>query len=136
MIEAGTIKSVEGHHVIVKLEVHGGCANCGMNQFCHSTGSGDREIRVLTGGIECRPGDIVEIETPARGLVSAAFLIFILPLLLAFGTYAIVYSQTNDTGWGVVGFLSCFVLSMGLVARANKLIRKALPVQPKIVRIL
>jgi len=134
MLESGQIKSLKGRYAIIELESRGGCAQCGMNHFCRSTESDMREMRVLKNNVACRPGDIVEVETPARGLVSASFLIFILPLLLAFGAYAVVYYRTDNTGWGVVAFLSCFVLSMGFVAGANKWISKAVSVQPKIVR--
>jgi positive regulator of sigma E activity len=134
MIESGQIISVEGRYAIIELEARGGCAQCGMNHFCHSTGSDMREMRVLKNDITCRPGDTVEIEIPARGLVSASFLIFILPLLLAFGAYALVYYRTDNTGWGVAAFLSCFVLTMGLIAWVNKWISKAVSVQPRIMR--
>ena len=134
MKELAILKSIEGREAIVELESRGGCSRCGMNTFCHSTGQGHRELRVGLGGKTYKPGDVVEIETPARGILGASFLVFILPLILSFAVYGIVFSITKNTESGIVGFVGCFILTMGSVAWLNKFLGKRKVFRPLIVR--
>ena len=70
MKEMGRIIRIEGRLGIVELSPRGGCKNCAMNYFCHSTGMGKHELALGLGGKECDPGDVTEI--PDKRIVIAA----------------------------------------------------------------
>lgn len=134
MRELGTIVRIEEGKGIIHLDSRGGCKSCAMNMHCHVTGTGKRELRLGLGGRDYSAGDVVEIETPARSVVTAAFLVFILPLMLSIATYFLVYSMTASTGQGLAGFFGCFVLSEVLVAWIDKVFGRGRFFEPRIVR--
>lgn len=134
MKELGKIIRIEGDKGIVQLESRGGCKSCGMNAYCHSTGADKRELKLDLGGRVYVPGDAVEIETPARSLLTAAFLVFILPLLLSMTAYLIVHALTGSTGLGLVGFFGCFILSEFLISWIDKTLGQGRFFEPRIVR--
>ena len=134
MKEWGKVVRIEEGKGIIQLESRGGCKFCGMSGYCRSTGTGTRELKLGLGGKEITQGDVVEIETPARSLLAAAFLVFILPLLLSIATYFVVYSLTGRTGSGLLGFFGCFVLSEFLIAWIDKSFGRGRFFEPRIVR--
>lgn len=134
MKELGKIVRIEEGRGVVQLEARGGCKSCGMSAYCHATGTGTRELRLTLGEKDYSSGDIVEIETQARGLVTAAFLVFILPLFLSVAAYFIVYSLTGSTGYGMIGFFTCFGLSELLIAWIDRMFGRKRFFEPRIVR--
>ena len=133
MIETGKVVRIEEGKGVIQLESKGGCKSCGMNAICHSTGTSTRELKLELGGEKIIPGDIVEIETPARSVLTAAFLVFILPLLLSMAAYFIVYSSTGSTGLGLAGFFGCFILSEFIIAWIDKSFGRGRFFEPRIV---
>jgi len=134
MKEFGEIVRIEGRKGIVQLESKGGCKSCGMNAYCRSTGESTRELKLELEGREYEPGDVVEIETAARSLLTAAFLVFILPLLLSTAAYFIVYALTKSTGLGLISFFGCFIVSEFLISWIDKSFGRGRFFQPRIVR--
>lgn len=134
MIELGKIVRIEDGKGVVQLDARGGCKHCGMNSFCQATGTGKRELKLGLGGQEIVEGDFVEIETPARSVLTAAFLVFILPLLVAIGAYMTVFSLTKDNGYGLLAFFVLFVVSMILVSFIDKVFGRGRFFEPRIVR--
>ena len=134
MKELGKIIRIEGKRGIVHMDAKGGCKSCGMNLYCKSTGPGNRELSLELGDQPYSSGDLVEIETPARSFLMAAFLVFILPLLLSMTAYFVVYKLTQQTDYGLIGFFTCFVLSMLLIAGIDKLFGRKRFFEPKIIR--
>ncbi len=134
MKELGRIISIENSSGIVELSPHGGCKNCAMNNVCHTTGEGKRVLPVRLRGEIYNPGDTVEIETPARSHIMAAFLVFILPLILSIAAYGLVYTTTKSQGYGIAGFAAAFVLSEFLIAWIDKHFGKSRFFEPFIVQ--
>ncbi len=134
MKEFGEIVRIEGRKGIIQLESKGGCKSCGMNTYCHSTGESTRELELELEGREYKPGDVVEIETPARSLLTAAFLVFILPLLLSTAAYFIAHAFTKSTGLGLISFFGCFIVSEFLISWIDKSFGRGRFFQPRIVR--
>ncbi len=134
MRELGVIVRIEEGKGVIHLDSRGGCKSCAMNRHCHATGTGKRELQLGLGGRDYAAGDVVEIETPARSVLTAAFLVFILPLVLSGATYFLVYSMTASTGQGLLGFFGCFVLSEVLVAWIDKVFGRRQFFEPRIVR--
>ena len=134
MREVGRVIRIEGNRGIIQMDAKGGCRSCGMNMYCQSTGSGNRELSLELGEGVYSPGDIVEVETPARSYLMASFLVFILPLILSMAAYFVVFTLTKQTGYGVMGFFSCFILSEFLIAGIDKLFGRKRFFEPMIVR--
>lgn len=134
MIELGKIVRIENGKGVVQMDARGGCRHCGMNNYCHSTGTGKRELKLGLEGRDVAEGDFVEIETPARSVLTAAFLVFILPLLIAIGAYMGVYSLTKDNGYGLLAFFVLFVVSMILVSFIDRVFGRGRFFEPRIVR--
>ena len=134
MKEVGKIMRIEEGKGFIQLEVKGGCRHCGMNAYCHSTGTGTRELMLGLGGKEFAPGDLVEIETPARSLLMAAFLVFILPLFVSMAAYFVAHSLTGRSDVGLFSFFGCFILAEALVAWIDRSFGRGRFFEPRIVR--
>lgn len=133
MIELGKVIRIEDGKGIVQLDARGGCGHCGMNEFCRASGTGKRELTLGLGGRPVKEGDYVEIETPARSVLLAAFLVFLLPLLLASGAYVAARALAGE-GYGIPAFFGVFIVSMILVAFLDRVIGRGRFFEPRIVR--
>ncbi len=111
MKESGVIVDIDNNKGIVRLNSKRECRNCSMNQLCQSSASGDRELEVELEDRAYQIGDCVQIMTSAESYVTAAALIFILPLIIAIAGYALIYSITRSQGWGIAGFTGFLILS-------------------------
>ena len=134
MIETGTLIRKEKGKAVIQMDVRGGCQSCGMNNYCRKTGTDKRELNLPLGDVKASPGDMVEIETPARSMITAAFLVFILPLLVSITAYTIVFSQTASQGISLGVFFGSFILSEFLVAVIDKVLGRGKYFEPRIVR--
>jgi positive regulator of sigma E activity len=134
MIETGTLIRMEKGKAVVRMEVQDGCQSCCINNYCRQTGTGKRELILPARNVKASPGDLVEIETPARSLITAAFLVFILPLVLSMTAYIIVYAQTAGHGVSLAAFFGCFILSEALVAGIDKLFGRSSYFEPRLLR--
>jgi positive regulator of sigma E activity len=134
MKEIGNIISIKGNKGIVRLSPNGGCKNCGMNQFCHSTGSGDRELEVQLEGKNYQIGDWVQVMTTGGGRTTAAALIFIFPLIISIAGYALIYSIVKSQIAGMAGFAGFLILSGLILAWIDKRFGKREFFKPHIIR--
>jgi positive regulator of sigma E activity len=134
MRETGEIIRIEEDgRGVVRLDVRGGCDHCGMNGSCHPSGTGVRELRLPLKGDVFHAGDVVEIETSSRSLIAAAFLVFILPLILSIAAYGIVSRWLNRPGWAVGGFFLMFVVSEFLISWIDRHWGKKSFFEPRVV---
>ena len=134
MKETGTIVRVDKSQAIVTLDIHGGCKSCGLHAICTSTGGGKRELSLDSSQHLLKPGDKVEIETPARSLLTAAFLIFILPLIISAAAYMIIWNLTGRNGPALAGFLGGFIATEGVVALIDRIFGHRSFFKPKILK--
>ena len=135
MKETGIVISVEGDTANVTLNYHGGCKSCGLHGVCTTTGSGRRQLSLDRDSHPLKPGDSVEIETPARSLLTAAFLVFILPLIISAAAYAITWNLTQRNGIALAAFFGAFILTEGFVALIDRIFGKRSFFKPKIIRV-
>jgi len=136
MKETGKVISVNGTEAVVSLNYHGGCKSCGLHGVCTATGTGKRQLSLDRGSHNLKPGDSVEIETPARSLLTAAFLVFILPLIISSAAYAIVWNITSSNGISLGSFFGAFILTEGFVALIDRIFGRRSFFKPKIVQVL
>jgi positive regulator of sigma E activity len=136
MKETGKVIRVQGNEAIVTLNYHGGCKSCGLHGVCTVTGTGNRELSLDKGPHKLESGDIVEIETPARSLLTASFLVFILPLIVSAAAYMVAMRITRSNGISLASFFAAFILTEGLVALIDRFFGKGNFFKPKIIQVL
>ena len=113
MRNLGYVVNVDMDKAEVLLGEHLACKRCGG---CMAA-MGEKQRRLLAANdIGARIGQKVEIETPPGYAVSAAFLLFIFPLMVAFGAGVVGYHLGQRVGLlpevGAVGLGGvCFILS-------------------------
>ena len=134
MIEKGKVIRIDNDKIIVELDQKRGCAHCHISHCCTSTSSPKRQLSLKYSDKQLKPGDWIEIETPAKSLLSAAFLVFIFPLIISTAVYMIVLNFSNRSGLALLSFFVCFILSEGLVAIIDRLIGRSIYFEPKIIR--
>ena len=134
MKEKGTVVRIEEDECIVEVDPQGECSHCSMNSCCKTMGTGKRELTLKRENLEMHPGDVVEIETSTRGFLTAAFLVFIFPLILSMTAYLIIDAQTGNSGWATAGFFVCFVLSEIMIGQLDRLLGRKKLFEPRIVR--
>jgi positive regulator of sigma E activity len=134
MIEKGEIVKVEEGRIIVELDHKGGCAKCSISHCCTSTNTPKRQLKLKHTGNSLKSGDWVEIETPAKSLLSAALLVFILPLIISTAVYIAVMNLSNRSGMALLSFFASFVLSIGLIGVIDRTIGKGRFFEPVIIK--
>ena len=134
MIEKGKVIQIENNRVIVELDHKGGCAHCSINHCCTSTTTPKRQLDLKHTGGSIKTGDWVEIETPAKSLLSAALLVFILPLIISTTVYITVLILSNRSGLALLSFFASFFLSIGLIAVIDRTIGKSRFFEPVIIK--
>ena len=115
MRETGRILRIENDRAIVEMDFKGGCKSCAAAGGCTSKGPGKRELNLALHDPRIQSGDWVEIETRPRSLLTAAFLVFILPLLLAIGAYFIAQAQGVQGDAPTLVFFIAFIAAEGVV---------------------
>ncbi len=134
MKEKGTVIRIEENGCIIEVDPQSECSHCSMNSCCQSMGTGKRELTLKRGNFEMHPGDIVEIETSTRGFLTAAFLVFIFPLILSMTAYLIIDAQTGNSGLSIASFFGCFILSGVVTGWIDRLFSRKKTFEPRIVR--
>jgi len=132
MREVGRIVSINDNDAVVRIQASDGCKSCQMGSCCHVAGPGNREVNLPLGDLQCAVGEWVEIDTSARSVLTAAVLVFILPLVLSTAAYLIVQSVFQKPNIAVASFFGCFVLSEALVALIDHLFGRRRFFRPRI----
>ncbi|MFO7890433.1 MAG: SoxR reducing system RseC family protein [bacterium] len=133
MKEIGIIVDVKKDKGIVRLSSKKECRHCSMNQLCQSTDPGNRVLEVGLGGKNYQVGDCVQIMTSAKSYMTAAALVFMVPLIISIAGYALVYSITRSQGWGIAGFTGFLVLSGFFLYWFDKRFGKKRFFEPRII---
>lgn len=128
MTAKGTVLSIDKDRALVEVRRRAMCDGCPNNpsnpESCgHSCAMGailgDRKNMTVSvkNTLDAHPGDTVELESPDRTVLASAFLVFILPLILAFSgyfaarcliSYEYISYITAAVGF-TVGFLVCTI---------------------------
>ncbi|GAB6108817.1 SoxR reducing system RseC family protein [Fusibacter bizertensis] len=78
MDRAGIVVNQMGEYSRVKLVRHTACGNCGACQL----GDDQKDIMLIAkNAVKAKDGDLVEVSMETGGVLSAAFIMYILPLL-------------------------------------------------------
>ena len=146
MTTKGTVLAVSGDRADVEVRRRAMCDGCpndssdpnACGHVCAmSSILGDRKsmtVRVKNTA-DAHPGDTVELETPDRTVLASAFLVFILPLILAAALYLVADRLfTSDYAPWLAATLG-FAISLAIVAAAESK-AKTDPTRLRMTRIL
>lgn len=133
MRETGRLVKIENGRGIVRLQHRGGCDKCGLSAVCNPAGEGTRELSLPIEENNFSPGDLVEIETSPRSLIMAAFVVFILPLLISISVYALITMGTGREHLALLFFFIAFGIAELIVGWLDKKIGRNRFFEPKIV---
>ena len=107
LYEEGVVKEVKDGIALVILNESGDCSSCSAKAVCKSGGE-DSKILSAKDPFGVSPGDKVRIAVKGKNVLTAAFLLYGLPLILFLaGIYAgMLYFKNQKELWGtVLGFI-------------------------------
>jgi sigma-E factor negative regulatory protein RseC len=130
MITTAKVVETKGNIAIVEAERKSACSGCHKNADGNSCTAcsllgGDKTIRATAKNtVGAKIGDLVEIESSSSKMVLYAFLIFILPLVVAVVAYVIAISLEQSEGVGLLCSAIGFVFMIAVDAVISKAIGK------------
>ena len=136
MNERGKLLEKDGKRGLFELDVAGGCESCDIRHQCVSAGPGKRKIWISIDGFNLDVGDEVEIETSPKSLLGAAFVVFLLPLIIAMVIYIGCYLLTGSQGIALIGLLLGLVLAYITVSQIDRKWGKKKQFEPTLMRVL
>ena len=93
--------------------------------------------RMMTEAInekDAQPGDLVRIEMSPKSTISAAFLLYLLPVVALFLGYALGASATGEEKYGIVAALVMLALSFAFLRVLNSFFPEAGNLNPSSLR--
>lgn len=135
MTAKGTVLSADKDHALVEVRRRAMCDGCpndpsnpdSCGHAC-AMGSllGDRKNMTVSvkNTLGAQPGDTVELESPDRSVLASAFLVFILPLILAFifwfAAGKITSNELAAYAAAAAGFVLSFVICLAVEKKTKK----------------
>ncbi len=136
MIETGIVVSVENEAAVVSMPMSGGCKNCGI---CIVGEDGHDVLLLAKNGLGAVQGDTVDIEISSGKVVSAAFIIYMVPVFLTILGFVVgnwITGGAEEAVLPIVLAVIFLVLSFAGVALYDARVRKTETHEATVVRIL
>jgi len=89
------VVAIDGGSALVSIEPSTPCGTCGA---CAEGAAGARLLEDVLDEHGAKPGDLVEIETPAAARRRAQMLVYVLPVMVALGGYVAGFLLGSLTG--------------------------------------
>lgn len=106
----GTVESIEGTHIRVRILQAAACAGCAGRSLCHSSESKEKHIDVYTSdAASYTVGQQVEVQIKISQGLHAVLLAYGIPLLLLLATLTGVIAITGDELAGTLAALGLLV---------------------------
>ncbi len=134
MMETGKIVSMNKQTCIIEIDANSGCHTCTLKSKCHASSRSKRRIELHLKNSTFKIGDTVELETEPKSVISASFLVFILPLIISITAYMIFMSLFSLKNYGPLIFFFFFIIAELLIFFIDKLIGCHNFFEPKIIR--
>ena len=134
-IEEGIVIEVVDNIAKVKVGRHSDCSNCGACPGSNSV------IIDANNKIGAKLGQRVEFEVKETNVLSGAFIVFVMPIIVAFigvlcGRFLADYIGANINAFQVVGGIIAFLLSLIFIKLFDKAATLSEESKPVIIRIL
>ncbi|MEW6725005.1 MAG: SoxR reducing system RseC family protein [Bacillota bacterium] len=138
MLEIGRVVEVRGETALVQMIRTAACASCGKCASGHQSSLMQLEARNPVGA---GMGDMVKLDTEGLTPLRAAFVVYLLPLLMAGVGYAIgsILSPSaggGDSPYGLVGMGAMFALAFPLIRLYDQYLTRTGRGRPVITEVL
>ena len=138
LLETGRVVSAENRHAIVEVEKGAECTRCHAGCACSF---GDKTVMVKAEDrVGVKKDQIVSLEIPEGNVLMAAFMVYIVPLvLLIVGILTGDYLGKRlgvDLWFEVFGGIAGIGLSVPIIRYYDMTFKRHLKQQPKIVKII
>lgn len=125
MREIGRVVSVEGGRITVSVRRTDACERCGKCSHAHVRFGNDNDIIVEAIPVgDVQPGELVELEMEGRDYVKLSFIVYMVPLLSAFGGFGLGWilggMLQSPVIWGTVLGIAGLALSFFWVNQYDK----------------
>ncbi len=95
----GTVLSISGTHVKVKIVQHSACASCLVSSHCQVSESKEKIVDVFDAqSASYKIGDYVVVSTSRHMVIQALILGFIVPLILLLASLFLFLWRNNSEG--------------------------------------
>lgn len=144
IIERGEVVELMDGLAVVVVSRSSACEGCGARGVCHTFG-GDKDAKVsVENTIEAKTGDMVEIGIDEASLVTASFIVYIVPviaLLMGAGAGQYIsgvseYINISEGGGAAFGGLFAMIASLLLIRFLNPVFEKYRSMRPKIIKVV
>jgi positive regulator of sigma E activity len=134
MRETGKVIEIHEGFAEIRMNASDCCSSCQSGSMCRIIGTADRQILLPLNGLDAKPGDLVDIDTPARSLLSAAFVIFIFPILIAGLISFLAFRLTHSNHSATMAFFGGFLAAEFLIFLLDRFLGKTSFFAPRIIR--
>jgi sigma-E factor negative regulatory protein RseC len=127
--QPGRVVRLEGEIAYVRFEVPLGCAVCASKEMCGALSAGGKLIGVRN-TVHAEVGQRVELSLRPSAVVTASFLLFIVPVVAFLAGIIGGYALADQFGWqakewvglviGAAGFAAAFLVIRMLNARFER----------------
>lgn len=124
MTQQGTVKKIlPDGRAVVEVTRRSACGhNCAeCSSLC---GEGRAISSVAENPLGARVGETVTIETPSKKIISAAALVYVVPLALLVAGYAVAALLGAGEGKALLGSLAGFAVGVAAVVLINRFVRR------------
>lgn len=136
MREIGRVSTVKQDAAVVSMPMSGACKRCGV---CMVSGDGRDVLLLAKNEAEAAEGDYVEIDISAGRVISAAFIIYMVPVFLTIAGFVFGLWMTggdDDSMVPIVFAVGALIISFIGVALYDARLRKVERHEARIVRVL
>jgi sigma-E factor negative regulatory protein RseC len=135
MEETGRVIEVGDGIALVSTIAKGACHSCSARGVCHMGSQRTMEVEVWN-SMDAGVGDEVRIRLSGRSTLTAAFLLYMLPLLMFLLGVMLGQHLTDHQVWPVVIGLALMVATYGGIRAFDRRIRRSAKMRPEIVEII
>ncbi len=130
MTEIGQVVKIKGSKATVEFDRKSACDSCHM---CAVTKDGMKVKTVLKNSLDVNVGDYVEVEMGDKFVLTAAFIVYIIPLILVGVGIGVgsIWGEIYEIVLAMVGLVVGFLIALG----CDKLVRNKKGYSPQMVRI-
>lgn len=110
MTQNGTVKEIKGEYAVVSVKRQSACDSCHAKGYCIECKKTMDALALNEAGAQT--GDTVELESPTGTVLGYAALVFLLPVVIAIGSFlvfSLYFSQTVSLLASLCFFVLTFV---------------------------
>jgi sigma-E factor negative regulatory protein RseC len=125
MREIGCVTSVRGDAASIAMPMSGACKKCGI---CQMTAGGKEVLLEARNDAGAREGDTVEVEIAPGRVLAAAFIIYMIPILMTIVGFLVgnaAAGSDSDSSLPIVLAVIFLVVSFVLVWLYDRRLRRA-----------